>query len=135
MALRALTIVEEEIAHSRKHAGGCAGSNQMSIWSVGSLLDSLEARIRDRITKECIEIPTCQRCHENPADDRLLVFEDPGELPCETDICSECVRALREDGVCLERLREEPDFDIQKDDADEECHHHSYGPHRDDIPF
>lgn len=47
MSLEALKIVEEEIARRKK-----------SVWddATDDLLDMLEARIRDRIMKECVEI-------------------------------------------------------------------------------
>lgn len=64
MALQALKIVEEEIARCRGTLEEGTQAPTFSAAGVNDRLDSLEARIKDRIEKELIEIPTCRFCGE-----------------------------------------------------------------------
>jgi hypothetical protein len=68
MALRALKIIEEEIKRCRGTLEDGTPAPSFSAAGVNDRLDSLEARIRDRIEKELIEIPTCRFCGEPESD-------------------------------------------------------------------
>lgn len=85
MGLKALKIVREEFERNRK------------VWreALGIRLEDLEARIVDRIEKECIEIPEIPCCGAYSEHFPPGCFLEPGHEGDHKGL---------------------PDFDIQKDD-------------------
>ena len=156
MGLNALKIVEEEFQKLLDSTGD-------DEWTRDRIF-TLEARIKDRIEKECIEIPEeefccfcgetepncagggfddgipahdfakggiskldipdCDGCHApHAADDRFWRQDAACEPPYKTNLCGDCVRALKEDGVSIEVYHEPPVRPL------------GVPPIEDDIPF
>jgi hypothetical protein len=98
MALKALTIIEEEFKRCLDEE--CEPELD------GPMLIALRDAIKERIMQECIEIPECDGCHEYPAADRFMRQDAASLPPFKTNLCGDCVRALKEDGVSIEHVKE-----------------------------
>ena len=117
MALQALKIVQEEIARTRANWDGRV--------IPPDALDGLEARIQDRIEKECIEIPVdavqserCTFCRTGNAVEEYWVRELGDLRDSKEFLCRQCIENLPERKTSLVRCTSgpTPDFDITKDD-------------------
>jgi len=123
MALQALKIVEDEIARCRRTLEDGTPAPAFSAAGVNDRLDSLEARIRDRIEKECIEQPEPSgldeaikelvRCTWCKGEDSEAVAEfwvqEPGEFRDSKEaLCEGCANSLPEDGIRVEIVKPGP---------------------------
>jgi hypothetical protein len=103
MALKALTIIDEEFAKARELAKNRAAAG---LQNEEHILAAVQTSIKSRIMDECIEIPECDGCHEYPAADRFMRQDAASLPPFKTNLCGDCVRALKEDGVSIKHIRE-----------------------------
>jgi hypothetical protein len=96
MGLQALKIVEQELQNYDRQTKG----------QYQGVLAHLLKRITDRIQEECIDIPGCDGCRSAFAEGAFWRKDSYCDLPRKENLCGDCVRALKEDGVGIEHYVE-----------------------------